>query len=85
MDNQPHFDPKKYHTYTQAEVTRVVNILKEYGVKSRQDLMEKFDVDTRSYEAIKGIGEKRSALLVWLRGQTIEDWERITGLPGFNS
>ena len=73
-----------YKSYHPGSITRLVSVLKANGINTRQDLMERYDVDARSYEAIKGVGPVLSGLLVWLRGKTIEDWRRLTGLPAFN-
>lgn len=70
--------------YHPGTVTRLVHLLDKNGVHSRQDLMEKFDVDTADYSALKGVGPVMSKLLVDLRGKDIDDWVRITGLPAFN-
>lgn len=77
------------NTYTppySGNVTRLIHILEDNGIKSRQDLMTRFDVDAsaKQYEAIKGIGPRLARLLVQLRGMSIDDWVRYTGKPAFN-
>lgn len=69
-----------------GNITRLVNILEANGIKSREDLMTRFDVDAsaKQYEAIKGIGPRLARLLVQLRGMSIDDWVRYTGKPAFN-
>lgn len=75
-----------YVKYYPGSVTRLVNILAANGIKSRQDLMQKYDVDAtaKQYEGIKGVGPVLAELLVWLRGSSIDDWRRLTGTPAFN-
>jgi hypothetical protein len=75
-----------HFAYHEGSITRLVNILKSYGIESRQDLLSDYDVGAtaRQYEGIKGIGPVLSELLVWLRGQSIDKWRELTGLPAFN-
>jgi hypothetical protein len=70
--------------YYPGSITRLVHRLAANGIHSRQQLLDKYDVDTRSYEAIKGVGPVLSELLVWLRGSTIDKWRELTGLPAFD-
>jgi hypothetical protein len=69
-----------------GEITKTVNELKDEGITSREQLLAKYDVDApaRLFELIKGIGPERAAIVVWLRGKTIEEWRELTGLPAFS-
>jgi hypothetical protein len=71
--------------YHPGSIKRLVHILAANGVHSREDLMERYDVDARSYEALKGVGPKLSELLIWLRGKSINEWRELTGLDAFNN
>ena len=74
-----------YQIYHQGSITRLVTILADNDIHSRADLLERFDVGAtaRQYAGLKGIGAVLSELLVWLRGESINKWVELTGLPAF--
>ena len=78
--------PNEYYPPYSGNITRLVNVLKANGIESRQDLLERFDVDAtaRQYALLKHVGPVLSELLVWLRGLSIDDWRRYTGMRAFN-
>lgn len=82
----PKYNPKKYQSFYPSSITRLVNILEDNGIKSRQDLLEKYDVDAtaKQYQGLKHVGPVLAELLVWLRGKSINDWRRLTGIKVFN-
>ena len=77
----------RYDDLTRTEKTqalRLRRVLHKLDIHSRKDFMDKTDVDATAekLEGLKNVGPLRAALLVKLRGMSIEDWEKATGLAG---
>ena len=75
-----------YYLFYPGSITRLMHILEENGIASREDLLTRFDVDATAeqYAGIKGIGPRLSELLVRLRGKSPDEWVKMTGTPTFN-
>lgn len=70
-----------------ATLTSVLHYFASIGINSREDFLNRFDVDAtpKQFELAKGIGPAKAELIVHLRGMSIDRWREVTGLPAFNS